>query len=166
MALKTSRKRTKFGRRAQAIVEFAIALPVLLMLLIGIMEASRLVLMYTLVYNASRDAVRYASAWGLNNAGTLQKYQDCAGIRATAKDWGYFLNLQDSDIAIVYDTGPGTTSLGTCDGGGFNAVASGDRVTVTVSTTYAPMVTLLPLQPRTITSESSRTILGIFELDN
>ena len=156
---------------AQAMVEFAIALPVLLMLLIGIMEVGRLLLMYALVSNASRDAVRYASSVGIESTGAqYQRYKFCAGIRAQAKASGYFLNIQDSEISIVYDTGPGGTSKGICDAASgedadINA-SSGDRVTVTVSQTYSPLVTLLPIQPRTISSESSRTILGIFELDN
>lgn len=171
MALKTSRKRTKFGRRAQAMVEFAIALPVLLMLLLGIMEVGRLILMYALVSNASRDAVRYASSWGIESTGAAyQRYKYCEGIRTQAKNSGYFLDLQDAEIAIAYDTGPSGTSKGICDAtSGEDAdinVSSGDRVTVTVSKTYTPLVTLLPIQPRTITSESSRTILGIFDLDN
>jgi Flp pilus assembly protein TadG len=171
MFRKTPRKRTKFGSRAQAMVEFAIALPVLLLLLFGIMEVGRLILMYALVSNASRDAVRYASSVGIESAGAqYQRYKYCAGIRAQAKASGFFLNLQDAEIVIAYDTGPSGTSKGICDAASgedadINA-ASGDRVTVTVSKTYTPLVTLLPIQPRTITSTSSRTILGIFELDN
>jgi Flp pilus assembly protein TadG len=158
-------KRNKHASRAQAMVEFAIALPVLLMLLIGLMEVGRLLLMYAMVSNASRDAVRYASAWGLNDAGTTQKYKDCTGIINQAIKSGYFMNLTSADISISYDTGPSTTSLGTCSGGGANAVESGDRVTVTVSKSYSPLVKLLPISSRTISATSSRTIIGIFELD-
>ncbi len=154
------------GRKAQAIVEFAIALPVLLLLLFGIMEVGRLMLMYTLVINASRDAVRYASAVGLDDTGT-QKYLNCAGIEKAAQKGAYFVTLETFDANnIVYDSGPGTASLGTCKGNGWQNVESGSRVTVTVKAVYKPLVNLIPISPRTITATSSRTILGVFELDN
>ena len=47
---------------AQAMVEFAIALPVLLLLLYGILEAGRLLFLYSTVVTASRYAVCYGSA--------------------------------------------------------------------------------------------------------
>jgi len=167
MAIKSFfQKQNKSGHRAQAMVEFAIALPVLLLLLFGIMEAGRLMLMYTLVSNASRDAVRFASAVGLDDSGTL-KYLNCAGIETSAQNSAYFVTLLPFGASnITYDSGPGTTSLGTCQGNGWQNVDSGSRVTVTAQATYTPMVSLIPISPRTISSTSSRTILGIFELDN
>jgi Flp pilus assembly protein TadG len=170
--------KTLGGRRAQAIVEFAIALPVLLMLLIGIIEVSRMLFMYASVVNASRDAVRYASAYGLSDDmgdGNLLKYSYCKGIRDQAKQSGFFLNLQNSDITIQYDSGPssGIGSKGVCDLFAspwedpqiVGTVDTGDRVTVSVSTTYSPMVSLLPIPSRTFTATSSRTILGVIDLD-
>jgi hypothetical protein len=161
--------------RAQAIVEFAIALPVLLMLLVGIMEVGRMLFMYASVVNSSRDAVRYASAYGRSDTPEVGflKYKYCYGIKQTAKESGFILNLQDSDIAISYDTGPGGTSKGVCDDDDFGDgedpqitnVDTEDRVTVTVTATYNPMLSLLPLGTRTFTASSSRTILGILDLD-
>jgi len=167
MAIKSIfQKQNKPGHRAQAMVEFAIALPLLLLLLFGIMEMGRLMLMYTLVMNASRDSVRFASAVGLDDSGT-QKYLNCAGIETAAQNSAYFVTLLPFSASnITYDSGPGTTSLGTCQGGGWQDVDSGSRVTVTVSATYTPMVSLIPISPRTISAISSRTILGIFKLDN
>ena len=78
-----SRNQKKSGSmrplRGQAMVEFAIALPVLLMLLIGIMEVGRMLFMYASVVNSSRDAVRYASAYGRSDDGYL-KYKYCDGL--------------------------------------------------------------------------------------
>ena len=158
------------AQRAQAITEFAIALPVLLMLLVGIMEVSRMLFMYASVVNSSRDAVRYASAYGMSEDlgdGNFLKYKYCDGIEAVAMQSGFF--LQSPVISITYDTGPGGTSLGNCPlntvGEANVNVDTGDRVTVTVSATYNPMLSLLPIPARTITSTSSRTILGIIKLD-
>jgi Flp pilus assembly protein TadG len=164
-----SQKRKRSGYRGQAMVEFAIALPILLVLLFGIMEVSRILLMYALVINGSRDAVRYASSVGIESTSEkYARYKYCDGIEAIADQSSYFVVL--NPVIISYDTGPGTSSLGVCDANGGEdthiTASSGDRVTVTVSTNYTPLVRLLPFQTRTISATSSRTIIGIFELDN
>jgi len=174
----TSGKQKSFGgmraaKRAQAIVEFAIAAPVLFIMLLGIMEAGRMLFVYASVVNASRDAVRYASAYGLSDtplSGHL-KYKYCDGIKTVAKNSGFF--LKNPTITITYDSGPSTTSLGTCDlfaspwdDPDIN-VDTGDRVTVSVSAAYTPILPkLLPFATRTFTATTSRTILGIMELDD
>ena len=157
--------------RGQAIVEFSIALPVLLLMLVGIMEVGRMIFMYAMVVNSSRDAVRYASAYGRSDDLELLKYKYCYGIREQAKLSGFFLNLADADIDIDYDSGPGGASLGTCDEltqaeDADIDVDTGDRVTVTVSVDYEPVISLIPLGDRTFTATSSRTILGIVDLDD
>ena len=164
------------GRRGQAIVEFSIALPVLLMLLVVIMEVGRMIFMYAMVVNSSRDAVRYASAYGRGEdlgAGNLYKYAYCDGIRETAKQSGFMLNLQDADIDIEYDGGPGvafTSPYNVCDAATgedsniLNYVDSGDRVSVTVRVDYEPVLSILPIGGRTFSATSSRTILGIYKL--
>ena len=50
--------------RAQAMVEFAIALPVLLLLLFGILETGRFLFIYSSIVTASRQAARYGAATG------------------------------------------------------------------------------------------------------
>jgi Flp pilus assembly protein TadG len=162
------RKQILFGYQGQAIVEFAIALPILLALLVGILEVGRMVFIYSAVTNASREAVRYASAVGLDESGNA-KYQYCDGIRKMARRSAYFLNLADSDIAITYDHGPGTGSFDTCSGSAdtgvvVNSGSTPDRVLVEVTANYSPMVRLIPLGSRPIISKSARTILGILNM--
>jgi Flp pilus assembly protein TadG len=159
------------AKRAQALVEFSIALPVLLLMLVGIMEAGRMLFMYASVVNSSRDAVRYASAYGRSDVSPnyYLKYKYCAGIADVARKSGFI--LKNPVITITYDTGPGGTSLGSCPTGTVGEanvnVDTGDRVTVTVSATYAPIMNkLLPFGTRTFTATSSRTILGVLDLDN
>jgi Flp pilus assembly protein TadG len=154
------------GRRAQAIVEFAIVLPILLVILVGILEAGRMVFIYAAINNASREAARYASASGLNDGSTIEKYKDCNGIKDRARRSAFFTPLTTT---IQYDHGTTASTFDTCDGATDSAVVvnSGtnvDRATVTVTATYRPMVTLIPFRQRTFTSISSRTILGILEL--
>ena len=166
---RSSRKQNVFEYRAQAIVEFAIALPILMALLVGIFEVGRLVFIYSAVNNASREAVRYASAVGLDDSGNYKKYHYCDGIRNVARRSAYFLTLADGDIIISYDHGPGTTPFDTCSGSVdtgvvLNSGTDPDRVLVEVTASYSPMVNLIPIGPRTIISKSARTILGIIDM--
>lgn len=146
--------------KAQAIVEFAIVLPILLLVVYGLIEAGRLLFIYSSVNNATRQAARWGSTSGVGPGG-VPRYQDCAGIRAAAQA-GDFLNaFDDGDIVISYDKGPGTTSYNTCDGTTDTGVvpAQGDRVVVTVDAAYNLIVPLVPLPSRVIAAESSRTLL-------
>lgn len=155
--------------RAQAIVEFAIVLPILLMVLVGIFEAGRMLFFYAAVNNASREAVRYASAYGLSDTPGVAKYNDCAGIKDAARRSAFFVNYS---ITLKYDRGltntvpPVPISETTYCSGSVDTITvnSGDRITVEVTTTYRPMMRLLPIGNRTFTSKSSRTVLGILEL--
>jgi Flp pilus assembly protein TadG len=161
-------KRKFYGVRGQASAEFAIALPILLAILVGIFEVGRYLFIYSAATNASRNAVRYASAVGLGDGG-LHKYKDCAEIKAVARKSAYLVPASDITVSISYDIGPSaSSSFAICDAlSGEDAdvaVSSGDRVIVTVYAQYKPMVKLVPITERSIKSESSRTILGIIEL--
>src|SRR3972149_637084 len=144
---RSSRKQNLFGYRAQAMTEFAIALLILMVLLVGILEVGRMIFIYSAMGNASREAVRYASAVGLDDSGNA-KYQYCDGIRNMARRSAYFLTLADGDIAISYDHGPGTTPFDTCSGSVdtgvvLNSGTDPDRVLVEVPANYSPMVNLI-----------------------
>ncbi len=153
----TEKKKKEF---AQGFVEFALAVPVLLTVVFGLLEVGRLLFIYSSTVTAARQAVRYGSVTGINDDGIL-RYQDCAGIRAAARSVGFITEFQDSDINITYDTGPGTTAFASCNGVDYLAVQpqNGDRLLVSVSTTFQPIVPLVPLEPMTIESSSARTIL-------
>ena len=56
--------------RAQGLVEFALVLPILLVLMMGLIEFGRLLFIYSAAATASREAVRYGSAAGENPGGT------------------------------------------------------------------------------------------------
>jgi hypothetical protein len=153
--------------KAQGLVEFALILTLLLTLLYGIMEASRLLFIYASTVTAARQATRYGSATG-NNTGGIPYYKDCAGIRNAAKRIGFLSPFADADILISYDNGPGTADLGwTCPvGGAFTGgtAATGNRIVVSVSTTWVPIIgSLVPLRingDNIITKQSERTIIS------
>src|SRR5689334_7475868 len=138
--------------RAQAITEFALALPVLLMLLYGVLETGRLLFIYGSTVTASRQAVRYGSATGISPNG-VPYYQDCVGILEAAKKVSFINRFEDSDILITYDEGPQDAGpYPTC--GTLTSVENGDRIKVSVSTQWTPIVSLLPFKPFQINSES------------
>jgi len=154
------------AERAQAIVEFAIVLPILMMLLVGIFEAGRMLYTYAAINNASREAVRFASALGYDDEG-YHKYKHCEGIQKMARRSAYFTPLT---ITISYDRGPAYSAspFAFCDApsgedGDFN-LTTNDRVNVTVSGTYTPLIRLIPFGTHTFTSTSARTILGFVEV--
>ncbi len=99
---KTAPKKTK----AQAMVEFALVLPLLLLLLYGILEAGRLLFIYSTIVTASRQAVRYGSATGQGLTTIVPRFQDCAGIRLAAQKVDFLNAFNDDDIHIYHDDGP------------------------------------------------------------
>jgi Flp pilus assembly protein TadG len=152
---------------AQAIVEFAIVLPILMMLLVGIFEVARMIYTYAAVNNASREAARYGSAIGFDDTGTYLKYRYCDGIKNAATRSAYFTPLT---ISITYDHGPGFP-FDTCDGSNDTSVNVNtgtvpDRVQVSVTAHYKPLIKLIPLPERDITSISARTILGYLDVNS
>ena len=151
-------------------VEFAIALPVLLLLLYGILEAGRLLFLYSTVVTASRQAVRYGATTGEGTSG-VPRYQDCTGIRDAANAVGYLGEFDTIDLAYdqgvtnanppvpigqtPYCTGPTDSSLTT-------NILQGNRtrLVVTVTERFYPIVPkLVPFIERDIVASSARTIL-------
>lgn len=170
MIEKKYKRRITPDRAAQAIVEFAIVLPLLVVLTLGVIEVGRVVFIYAAVTNASREAARFGSAIGFDDDTYYRKYQYCSAIRETAKRTSFLVALQDSDVKIEYDHGPTTTAFDTCPVGVTRDTtivvkAGQDRVVVTISAEYSPITTLLPLEARIIESSSARTILGYAEVD-
>ena len=158
--LKTPPKRSKKQITAQAMVEFALALPILLLVVYGLLETGRLLFIYASVVTAARQAARYGSASGDIGSGTLY-YNDCAGIEAAANRVAFIQRFKQP-IIIKYDKGPNDpTPFNSLPGCPISPLITDNehRIRVTVETTFVPIVRLVPLQPLVITSTSNRTIL-------
>jgi hypothetical protein len=172
-----SRQRVPAKPTAQAMLEFALALPVLLTIVYGLIETGRLLFIYASTVTAARQAVRYGSATGVSGAG-VPYFQDCDGIRGAVHNVGFINRFENDDIHITYDRGLSGTDVNgdlvtdfndivqipnaaQCDDGfsGFD-IRNGDRISVEVSTEWVPIVPILPFKPFTITTDSSRTILS------
>jgi hypothetical protein len=148
----------------QGMVEFALTLPLLLVLVVGVMEFGRLLFFYSAITTGTREAARYGAASGPVSGGSAY-YQDCAGIRAAAKRISGLAGINDGDISIVYDEGPGGASLGSCPVGGTGpALKLGDRIIVSVTGDFQPVVPLINVAPVEITSVARRTILKDVEI--
>lgn len=67
--------RIRTERRAQALVEMAVVLPMLLLLLLGLVDVARMANAYLTVQHAAREAVR-AGATGASDAEVEQRARD------------------------------------------------------------------------------------------
>src|SRR5512135_1252251 len=99
-----SSQKTRKRTTAQAMVEFALALPILLLVVYGLLETGRLLFMYASVVTAAQQAARYGSASGVIESGTTNYYNDCTGIVAAANRVAFIQTF--SKIDISYDSGP------------------------------------------------------------
>lgn len=143
------------------LLEFAIILPLTLMLLLGIVEGSRFVAEKQAITTAVREAARYGSTTGETDG--VPHYADCAAIRSQATGSTPF-ELVDTDVLITYDNGPAGSQIGLCPTSGpfadSAAIHSGDRIVVTVS---KPFTSALPfigsVFDMEISSTDSRTIV-------
>lgn len=151
----------------QGMVELALTLPLFLLLLYGIFEVGRLVFMYSAVLNASRDAARYAAAADAvraNDSGYQEYYKDCEGIRLRAQTVSAFVDLSASDaVTVSYDSGPGTSSIETsCEALRSSGVTLtlGDRVNVTVTALFSPIVPVLNIGEIPVSSTTTRSIVA------
>jgi Flp pilus assembly protein TadG len=150
-----NRKGNRFKQlnKGQGMVEFALVLPLLLLLSLGIIEVGRLMVIYASVQAASREAARYALAAGKAASG-LPYYLDIAGIRAAAGRMAMLTGA--AEVNISYDKGPGTTAFLPASP---SDVALGDRVNIEVLSDYSPIFGLVPLQPFPISAVTTRTII-------
>jgi len=161
--------RTSKDEHGASLVEFAIVLPVLLVVVFGLVEFGRLVAVTTQVTTASREAARYGIATG-PGTGSEPRYIDCVGIRDAARAKVRLLTLDDSEITVEYDRGPSTAVYAVCLPTGLedlvgNSLDADDiddqsRVVVTVSTTFTTPVPIISgfIDGRSVDSIDRRTI--------
>ncbi len=159
---------------AQSMVEFALILPLLLVIIFGILSFGHFMFVYSATTSASREAARYGAAVGLSENNFL-RYRDCDAIKAAAVRVGAFAGVSASNIQIFYFdastkepvlTNPTsdpnkTLPVGNCNGASptaFNALL-GYRIQVIVTAQYTPLVPLVNIPAMPIESSSIRTIL-------
>ena len=135
-----NRKRMREHRRGQGMVEFALAIPIFLMLVLGIIEFGRMFLMYTSVFAGAREGARYGAA--------VETVCDTSGLHDAVRRVGFFAG--DVNIGIQYDDGFG--NLKAC-----NETVLGDRVNVTTEITFESITGVIP--ELTLRSTARRTLI-------
>jgi hypothetical protein len=145
-------------RKGQSLLEFALVLPVLLLLMLGIIEVGRLIFFYASVFGATREATRYGAAAGLNSA-DVPYYMDEPGIRAAAKRVGFIAGLKDSDIQIWYDLGPEDDRKVTASPYPANMPSPWMRILVRISTKFNPIAPLVNFVQIPVSFTNARTIM-------
>lgn len=154
--LKTLTRNREIG---QALVEFLLVLPFLIVLIMGTIEFGRLLAIYSLTNAASREAARYGAGAGDHGPGSKIQYQDCDGIASAAmRVSGALINI--NSIEINYDNGPGTSLIVPvgCPPPA-DQVGLGTRIVVRLTYDYEPVFPFVPIPAKTITSETARTLL-------
>jgi Flp pilus assembly protein TadG len=154
--------------KGQGLVEFAIVLPVFLILMLGIIEFGWFFFVYSTANQSAREAARYGAGAGEVGSTGYLYYQDCAGMREVATRIGRYAAIEDGNIDIWYDTGPGTSETGNCNGTATSThtVDLGERVVVEVTVTYHPIISLLNIPDIDIRAESARTIVSRVQISS
>lgn len=158
--------------RGQAMVEFALSVPIIFILILGTFEAARFIFYYQLVNDAAREGARYAIVHGSRSAcpsgppppGETNAC-DPAGTNVKTAVGDAALDFASSGDLVVFD--PVWTSRGSLSPPRRGDISTGgngrgDHVTVFVDFTYDPLikevvdVPLLP--PITVSAESTLVI--------
>jgi hypothetical protein len=112
----------------QGLLEFALVLPILLLVLMAIIDFGWILAVYSNIFNASREGTRYG----------VTRPRDCQGIELSARQKITLVPVADVSIQIWYDRGPGTEV--------FTDTASveiGDRILVDTQYTVMPITPIL-----------------------
>lgn len=131
-------RQMRFKRRAHGstLVEFALILPILLAMLIGIMEFGILTNYKLRISNAAREGARYASL-GRSKATVVSRIQ-----LYTAP-----LTVSSSEVVLNSagkDEDPVTFDTAVTDSGDKNTVTPGDLIQVAVNTPHRPLTKFFP----------------------
>lgn len=119
----------------QSLVEFALVLPLLILLIAGIFDFGRAIYGYNTVINASREAARVAIV-----------HQTAGTIEQRAVDHAVALGLSATDVSIDYRTAAAPETPGSCDSRLGTPQIVGCTAVVRVDYTYEasiPIITAL-----------------------
>ncbi|MFC2043466.1 TadE/TadG family type IV pilus assembly protein [Chloroflexota bacterium] len=76
----------------QDLVEYALILPIMLIMIMGIFDLGRITFFYSTIVNISREGARF---------GVVHQCDD-SGVKAAAKDKAIGIDINDDDIAITW----------------------------------------------------------------
>lgn len=131
MKTKRTPSRARSGS-GQALVEFAIVIPIFLLVLVALFDLGRAVFAWNTLTNAAREGARIAIV-----------NQDVASIRQHAKNETAIVELNDPSVSVQFRQ---ANSDGTPDmsaGGACSPVAVGCLAIVTFEATYQPITPII-----------------------
>ena len=155
----TLRQIKKAEPRGQGLVEFALVLPILLLLVWGVIEFGRLLFIYTEVSNAAREAVRFgvARGGGADPFFDGPNHLNCDGIMQAARSTTVLSGLPDDEFEIGYDRGGGAL-FAACDDQPSN-IRLGDRLVISITHQIEPLILFRGTGPLQVTFATARTIV-------
>jgi hypothetical protein len=112
-------------------LEFALVLPLLLLVLMAIIDFGWILLVYSNIFNATREGVRYG----------VTRPRDYYGIDSSARSRIAVVPPDDVEIYVWYDHGPNTPSTDIFTD--TNQVQVGDRVVVDAQYSVTPITPIL-----------------------
>ena len=120
------------GRSGQALVEFALVLPVIVLVVFALFDLGRAVFTYNTLSQSARAAARTAIV-----------NQNNGDVEQAAMDTGASLGLQDADIDVCFKTD--TSSVTSCSGGTAcaNPLVVGCLAVVVVHVDYSAMTPII-----------------------
>lgn len=126
-----SARKAHAGRnRGQALLEFALAIPVFLLLMVGLFDLGRAVFSYNTLTNAAREGARTAIV-----------NQDVASIVARAKEQTAIVELNDPSVSVAFYQ---VAADGTADTSKpCSPVAVGCLAVVSFQATYQPITPII-----------------------
>ncbi|HSQ17049.1 MAG TPA: TadE family protein [Anaerolineales bacterium] len=95
------RRQTPSHTRGQSLIEFALILPIFLLIVMVLLDLGRAVYYYSVIYNAAREGTRY---------GTVHP-TDGTGIEAAARDLTVGLDQSELVIASTLPADPQTGDI-------------------------------------------------------
>ena len=120
----------KQAQRGQALVEFALVIPIFLLLLVAIFDLGRAVFAYNTLTNAAREGARLAIV-NQDEASIIQHAKNASAIVE--------LNVPNVDVDFWQTNNDGTPDLTTpCD-----LVANGCMAVVSFEATYQPITPII-----------------------
>jgi Flp pilus assembly protein TadG len=131
-------------QHGQTLVEFALVLPLLILLLVGVFDFGRAIFAYNTINNAAREAAREAIV-----------NQTVGDIRAKAASAAAGLSIDPADVSVDFRTSD-TAAAGSCNGRIGTATIVGCIAVVQVPYSYdaaTPLVGAL-VGPLTLSGES------------
>jgi Flp pilus assembly protein TadG len=124
--MKSEKSRTRSG---QSVVEFALVLPILLLVVLGIVEFGILILHHLNIANGAREGAR-AAALGRNGTQITEWVQQGASVT--------------TGLTIVWQSSGNGTSWVTHPMNGTNTVPAGDFVRITVNRPHQQLTHFIP----------------------